>query len=67
MKPRKSIHDGWTEQPHEQEQPRAMNNGFWDRPAEERGAIMDAACERGNVTNFFDLSPEERGAAYDRE
>lgn len=25
---------------------------------------MEAACERGGVSNFFDLSPEERGRAY---
>ena len=45
--------------------PTTVNNGFWDRPAEERAARMDAACERGGVSNFFDLSPEERGRAYD--
>lgn len=44
-----------------------VNNGFWDRPPEERAARMDAACERGGTSNFFDLSPEERGAAYDRD
>lgn len=42
-----------------------VNNGFWDRPAEERAALMEAACERGGVVNFFDLSPEERVRAYD--
>lgn len=41
-----------------------VNNGFWDRPVEERAAIMEQACERGGVDNFFDLSPEERGEAY---
>jgi len=45
--------------------PTTVNNGFWDRPAEERAARMDAACERGGVSNFSDLSPEERGRAYD--
>lgn len=45
--------------------PTTVNNGFWDRPAEERAARMEAACERGGVSNFFDLSPEERGRAYD--
>lgn len=45
----------------------SVNNGFWDRPAEERASIMEAACERGGVANFFDLSPEERGRAYDSE
>ena len=47
------------------DRPRAMNNGFWDRPVEERAARVDAACERYGVTNFFDLSPEERGTAYE--
>ena len=44
-----------------------VNNGFWDRPPEERAALMDAACERGGVSNFHDLTPEERGRAYDNE
>jgi len=42
-----------------------VNNGFWDRPADERAARMDAACERGGVSSFWDLSPEERGRAYE--
>ena len=46
-------------------QPNTCNNGFWDRPAEERAARMDAACERGGVESFWDLSPEERGRTYD--
>lgn len=45
----------------------AVNNGFWDRPAKDRAARMDAACERGGVSNFFDLPPEDRAAAYDRD
>lgn len=49
------------------EQPITVNNGFWDKHPEERAAIMDAACERGGVANFFDLSPEERARAYDRD
>lgn len=49
------------------EAPRACNNGFWDLDPGERGARMDAACERGGVSNFFDLSPEERGTAYGDE
>lgn len=42
-----------------------INNGFWDRPAEERAVRMEAACERNGVVSFFDLPPEERGRAYD--
>ena len=45
----------------------SCNNGFWNREPEERAARMDAACEHGGVSNFFDLSPEERAATYDRE
>lgn len=45
----------------------AVNNGFWDRPPEERAFLMERACERGGVDNFFDLSPEERGQAYDAD
>lgn len=40
------------------------NCGFWDRPVEERAAVMGVACDRGGVDNFFDLSPEERADAY---
>lgn len=43
------------------------NNGFWDRPADERAERMRTAAERGGVENFFDLPPEERAAAYDGE
>ena len=43
------------------------NNGFWDRPADERAERMRAAAERGAVENFFDLPPEERAAAYGGE
>lgn len=45
----------------------SVNNGFWDRPADERAARMNAACDRAGVDNFFDLSPEERGRAYDAD
>ena len=41
------------------------NNGFWDRPAEERAERMRAAADIGGVENFFDLTPEERANAYD--
>lgn len=44
-----------------------VNNGFWNRHPQDRANIMERACERGRVGNFFDLSPEERGAAYDRD
>jgi hypothetical protein len=40
---------------------------FWDRDADERAAVMRGAAERGGVENFFDLSPDERAQAYDRE
>lgn len=43
----------------------ALNNGFWDLPAEERNAIMKAACERAGAENFFDLDPEDRRRAYE--
>lgn len=49
------------------ERPTSCNNGFWDREPEERAARMDAAAERGGVSNFFDLPPEERAACYDRD
>lgn len=44
-----------------------MNNGFFDRPADERAEMMNKAAERGGVGNFFDLPPEERAQAYDSE
>lgn len=44
-----------------------MNNGFWDRPADERAAIMEHAAERGGVENFFDLEPEDRARAYSQD
>ena len=47
------------------EKPFLVNNGFWDRPAEDRSARMDEACRRSGTANFWDLSPEERGRAYD--
>lgn len=40
---------------------------FWDRAADDRAAVMQSAAERGGAENFFDLSPEERAQAYDRE
>ena len=49
------------------DRPILVNNGFWDRPAEERGARMEAACKRNGASSFWDLSPEERGKAYDDE
>ncbi len=45
--------------------PVSCNNGFWGRDPEERASRMDAACERGGTSNFFDLPPEERAACYD--
>jgi hypothetical protein len=41
------------------------NNGFWDRPADERAERMRDAAERGGVENFFDLPPEDRAQAYE--
>lgn len=41
------------------------NNGFWDRPAQDRADRMRDAAERGGVENFFDLPPEDRARAYD--
>ncbi len=43
------------------------NNGFWDKPAEERAQAMESACNYYGVANFFDLEPEERSRAYDRD
>lgn len=40
------------------------NNGFWDRPADERAERMREAADRGGVDNFFDLPPDERAQAY---
>lgn len=42
-----------------------VNHGFWDRPPDDRAAIKDTARERGGVSDFFDLSPEERDRAYE--
>ena len=46
------------------DQEHSSNNGFWDRPAEERAARMEDACERNGIDNFFDLPAEERAKAY---
>jgi hypothetical protein len=43
----------------------SINNGFWDLPAEDRGAAYDAA-ERDTGMSFFDLPAEERADYYDR-
>lgn len=43
----------------------SINAGFWDQPGEDRAAAMERACEQGGTSGFFDLSAEERGAAYD--
>jgi hypothetical protein len=43
------------------------NEGFWDRPADERAERMRKAAERGGVANFFDLPPDERAEAYRRD
>lgn len=40
------------------------NEGFWDRPADERAERMRQAADRAGVENFFDLTPEERAEAY---
>ncbi|MGF6211809.1 hypothetical protein ABIE32_001675 [Comamonas sp. 4034] len=42
------------------------NNGFWDRPADERAEAMHKASDLGGVENFFDLPPDERAAAYEQ-
>lgn len=41
------------------------NQGFWDRPVDERAERMRKAADRGGVENFFDLPPEERAQAYE--
>lgn len=41
------------------------NNGFWDRPADDRAERMRSAADRGGVENFFDLPPDERAQAYE--
>lgn len=61
------MHSFMDEQWNDDRRINTVNNGFWDRPPEERSAIMQSACERGGVSDFFDLSAEERAAAYDRE
>ncbi len=43
------------------------NNGFWDRQPQDRAYRMEQAAQRGRVSNFFDLSPEERARAYDND
>jgi hypothetical protein len=42
-----------------------VNHGFWDLHPDERAVITETACERAGVDNFYDLSPEERDAAYE--
>lgn len=42
-----------------------INNGFWDREPKDRAERMDRACEKAGVSDFFDLTPEERGRCYD--
>lgn len=42
----------------------AMNEGFWDLPAVERGAAYDWA-EETYGGDFWDLTPEQRGSAYE--
>ena len=44
-----------------------MNNGFWDREPEDRASAMNQACDENDCENFFDLPPEERARAYDRD
>jgi hypothetical protein len=51
----------------QKEESMANNNGFFDRPADERAERMRDAAERGGVENFFDLPPEERAQAYEKE
>lgn len=51
----------------QQESSMDTNNGFWDRPADERADRMRDAAERGGVENFFDLPPEERAQAYEKD
>lgn len=41
------------------------NNGFWERPAEDRADRMRKAADRGGGDNFFDLPPEDRAQAYE--
>ena len=43
------------------------NNGFWDRPADERAERMRKAAELGGAEKFFDLPPEERARAYEED
>jgi hypothetical protein len=42
-----------------------INSGHWDKSPRERAEITERACERAGVSNFHDLSSEERAAAYD--
>jgi hypothetical protein len=44
----------------------AVNNGFWDLPADQRDQAMQAACDRYGVGDFWDLDPDQRNAAYGR-
>jgi len=46
---------------------RGTNNNFFDREVDDRADRMQKASESGGVTDFFDLSPEERAACYDEE
>jgi hypothetical protein len=44
-----------------------INNGFWDKKPQDRSRIMAQACKKNGIKNFFDLSPEERAEAYEKE
>jgi hypothetical protein len=43
-----------------------VNSGFWDLPASQRAQAMQAACDQYQVSDFWDLDPDQRGAVYDR-
>jgi hypothetical protein len=42
-----------------------VSNGFWDLPAPDRDAAMQAACDRYGAADFFDLDAAQRRAVYD--
>lgn len=40
------------------------SSAFYGLPGEERAALMEAACQRYGVSDFYDLDPDQRHAVY---
>jgi hypothetical protein len=42
------------------------DDSFFGLPEAEKLRIMQAACEDGGVSDFWDLTPSQRRAAYEK-